>query len=192
MDLKTKAAAELQSSVRAQAEAVASVAEPLARLAGEVAERLHEGGKLLSFGNGGSAADAQHLAAEFVIRLGRDRPAMAAVALNADTSVLTAGANDYGYEEVFARQVEALGRARDVAVGISTSGLSENVRRGLVRACELGLFTTAFLGSGGGTVAAVVDLPIVVPLNDARRVQEVHITMCHALVALVEEILFGP
>jgi D-sedoheptulose 7-phosphate isomerase len=183
---------ELETAARAVADAATVVAGPLAELARVAAERIRTGGKLLTFGNGGSAADAQHLAAEFVVRLGRDRPAMAAVALTADTSVLTAVANDYGYEEVFARQVEALGRAGDIALGFSTSGNSENVRRALARAGELELYTAAFLGSDGGIIAPVVDLAIVVPSDDTRRVQEVHIAMCHALTALAEDIIETP
>ena len=183
---------ELGAAARAMADATTVVAGPLAELAQVVAERLQGGGKLLTFGNGGSAADAQHLAAEFVVRLGKDRRAMAAVALTTDTSVLTAGANDYGYEEVFARQVEALGRPGDVALGLSTSGNSENVRRALVRAGELGLFTAAFLGSGGGVIMPVVNLAVVVPSEDTQRIQEVHIAMCHALTAVVEDIIETP
>ncbi len=183
---------ELESAARAIADATTVVAGPLAELVRVVAERLQDDGKLLAFGNGGSAADAQHLAAEFVVRLGKDRRAMAAVALTTNTSVLTAGANDYGYEEVFARQVEALGRPGDVALGLSTSGNSENVRRALVRAGELGLFTAAFLGSGGGVIAPAVDLAVVVPSEDTQRIQEVHIAMCHALTAVVEDIIETP
>ncbi len=183
---------ELDAGARVLAEASAVVAGPLAELAGVTADRLRAGGKLLTFGNGGSAADAQHLAAEFVVKLVLDRPAMAAVALTTDTSVLTAGANDYGYEEVFARQVEALAREGDVALGISTSGNSPNVVRGLARARELGAYTAAFLGSGGGIIARAVDLAIVVPSDEARRIQEVHIAMCHALTALVEDLIYAP
>jgi len=183
---------ELETAARVIAAAVPIVAVPLASLVRVIAERLSAGGKLLAFGNGGSAADAQHLAAEFVVRLGKDRPAMAAIALTTDTSVLTAGANDYGYEEVFARQVEALGRAGDIALGFSTSGDSENVRRALVRARELGLFTAAFLGSGGGAIAPVVELAVIVPSENTQRIQEVHIAMCHALTLLVEDVIETP
>jgi D-sedoheptulose 7-phosphate isomerase len=192
LDPADRIKSELETAAGAIAGAATVVAGPLAELAQVVAERLQDGGKLLAFGNGGSAADAQHLAAEFVVRLGRDRPAMAAVALTTDTSILTAGANDYGFEEVFARQVEALGRRDDVALGLSTSGDSENVRRALVRAGELGFFTTAFLGSGGGVIAPVVELAVVVPSDDTQRVQEVHIAMCHALTSMVEDIIVKP
>ncbi|UCE26396.1 MAG: SIS domain-containing protein [Candidatus Coatesbacteria bacterium] len=188
MDPTDRIRSELETTAKVIADSAPAVAGPLAELARVVAERLRAGGKLLAFGNGGSAADAQHLAAEFVVRLGRDRPAMAAVALTTDTSILTASANDYGYEEVFARQMEALGRAGDVALGLSTSGNSENVRRALVRARELELYTAAFLGAGGGTIAPVVDLAVVVPSDDTQRIQEVHIAMCHALTSFVEDI----
>jgi D-sedoheptulose 7-phosphate isomerase len=189
MELTDKVRLELEAASSALDAAIPTVAEPLAELARVVAERLRTGGKLMTFGNGGSAADAQHLAAEFVVRLGRDRPPMAAVALTTDTSVLTACANDYGYDEVFARQVEALGRPGDVALGFSTSGNSENVRRALTRARELGLYTAAFLGSGGGAIAPVVELAVIVPSDNTQRIQEVHIAMCHALTTLVEDII---
>jgi D-sedoheptulose 7-phosphate isomerase len=189
MELTDKVRLELEAASSALDAAIPTVAEPLAELARVVAERLRTGGKLMTFGNGGSAADAQHLAAEFVVRLGRDRPPMAAVALTTDTSVLTACANDYGYDEVFARQVEALGRPGDVALGFSTSGNSENVRRALTRARELGLYTAAFLGSGGGAIAPVVELAVIVPSDNTQRIQEIHIAMCHALTTLVEDII---
>lgn len=189
MDSTDKVRLELEAASNALDAAISTVAEPVAELARVVAERLCAGGKLITFGNGGSAADAQHLAAEFVVRLGRDRPPMAAVALTTDTSVLTACANDYGFDDVFARQVEALGRPGDIALGFSTSGKSENVRRALIQAGELGLYTAAFLGSGGGAIAPVVELAVIVPSNDTQRIQEVHIAMCHALVTLVEDII---
>jgi D-sedoheptulose 7-phosphate isomerase len=192
LDLTGKAISELEAASRTVAAATPVVAKPLAELAQVVAKSLRTGGKLITFGNGGSAADAQHLAAEFVVKLGRDRSPMAAVALTTDTSVLTASANDYGYDEVFARQVEALGRAGDVTLGFSTSGNSENVRRALARARELELYTAAFLGSGGGVIAPVVDLAVIVPSDDTQRIQEVHIAMCHALTALVEDIIGNP
>jgi len=143
-------------------------------------------GKLLWFGNGGSAADAQHLAAELSVRFSADRPAIAAVALTTDTSVLTAAANDFGFERVFARQIEALGRAGDVAIGISTSGKSPNVLAGLVRARELGLVTAALTGRDGGDLPPLVDHCLIVPSDVTARIQEMHILLGQMLCGALE------
>jgi D-sedoheptulose 7-phosphate isomerase len=143
-------------------------------------------GKALIFGNGGSAADALHFAAELVGRFERDRRGLAAVALPADTSVLTAVANDYGYERVFARQVEALGSAGDVAIAISTSGASKNVVAALEVARDRGMTTVGFTGRDGGEVGRVVDVHVNVAHASAARVQEVHRTLIHAVCELVE------
>lgn len=174
--LKNRLAAE-------QAEAVAAAARMLA-------EVLKKGGKLLLFGNGGSAADAQHLAAEFVNRFVIERPPLAALALTTDTSILTAVANDYDFREVFAKQVRALGRPGDAAVGLSTSGKSPNVVAGLKIARELGLRTLALSGGDGGPVAAAAEMALVVPSRNTPRIQEVHITVGHILCDLVDFILF--
>lgn len=144
------------------------------------------GGKLLAFGNGGSATDAQHLAAELVGRFQRERAGMPALALTADTSVLTSVANDYGYDRVFARQVEALGRPGDVAVGITTSGTSPNVVRGLEAAAARGLTTVALTGGEGGDAGRMAAVHINVPTSSAARAQEVHRTIIHALCELIE------
>lgn len=164
--------------------------EAIQRLVLVLAERLRAGHKILLFGNGGSAADAQHLAAEFVNRFTFERPALAAIALTTDTSVLTSIANDRNFTEVFARQIEALGRPGDVAIGLSTSGRSINVLKGIEAAKQLGLLTVGFTGEGG-KLAEVVELPFVVPSRSTPRIQEVHITLGHALCELVEQALFG-
>jgi D-sedoheptulose 7-phosphate isomerase len=145
------------------------------------------GGKLVAFGNGGSAADAQHLAAELVGRFARDRRPLAALALSADTSVLTAIANDTSYNRVFARQIEALGRRGDVALAISTSGTSRNVVAGLESARQLGLTTVALTGRDGGTVARLADVHLNVPEASTARVQEVHRTLLHVICELLED-----
>ena len=176
VSLKQRVAAE-------QGEAVVAAAR---RLAGV----FQAGGKVLLFGNGGSAADAQHLAAEFVNRFQVERPPLAALALTTDTSILTAGANDYDFLQVFAKQVRALGRAGDLALGLSTSGNSPNVVAGLEAARELGLKTLALSGRDGGPVAAAADLPLTVPSRNTPRVQEVHITIGHVLCDLVDFILY--
>jgi D-sedoheptulose 7-phosphate isomerase len=145
------------------------------------------GRKALVFGNGGSAADAQHLAAELVGRLRKERAARPALALSVDTSVLTAVANDTGFERVFARQVEALGAAGDVAIGISTSGRSPNVLAGLVAARARGLTTIALTGRDGGAVGAAADVHVNVPHDSAARVQEVQRTLLHDICELIED-----
>ncbi len=161
--------------------------ERAARLLVEV---VRSGGKIFLFGNGGSAADAQHIAAEFVNRFRKDRRALPAVALTTDSSVLTSIANDTDFSLVFARQLEALGRAGDLAWGITTSGRSPNVIRGLKRATELGLRTLVFSGGDGGEAAEVAEVALVVPSFDTPRVQEVHILLGHILCELVEDELF--
>jgi len=146
---------------------------------------------VLVFGNGGSAADAQHMAAELVGRLERERPAIAAVALSTDTSILTAVANDYGFDRVFARQIDALGRAGDVALAISTSGTSKNVLAGAAAARERGLTVIALTGRDGGQLARRADVHVNVPVADTARAQEVHRTLLHILCELVETGLAG-
>jgi D-sedoheptulose 7-phosphate isomerase len=144
------------------------------------------GGKVLIFGNGGSAADAQHFACELVGRFLRDRRALPAVALTSDTSALTAIANDYGFDRVFARQIEALGEPGDVAVGISTSGSSANVLAGLQLAKSRGLKTVAFTGANGGPIGSSADVHVNVPHRVTPRIQEVHRTLIHAVCELIE------
>jgi D-sedoheptulose 7-phosphate isomerase len=155
--------------------------------AAAIREAFARGGQVLIFGNGGSAADAQHLAAELVGRFQRDRRAMAAVALTTDTSTLTSVANDYGFERVFARQIEALGRAGDIAFGISTSGASPNVLAGFAAAKAKGLTVVALTGRDGGAAGAAADVHVNVPHASAARVQEVHRTIIHAICEMVEQ-----
>jgi D-sedoheptulose 7-phosphate isomerase len=150
-------------------------------------EALSAGGKVLAFGNGGSATDAQHLAAELVGRFMRERAALPAIALTADTAILTSIANDYSFKQVFARQIEALGQAGDVAFGISTSGDSPNVALALQVARAKGLKTIALTGRDGGAAGRAADLHVNVPDQSAARVQEVHRTLIHVLCELIEE-----
>jgi len=152
-----------------------------------IAEALGAGGKLLAFGNGGSAADAQHLAAELVGRFQKERAAIPAIALTVDTSVLTSVANDYSFKQVFARQVQALGRPGDVAIGISTSGESPNVVHALNAAKAKGLKTIALTGRDGGSVGRAADLHVNVPDQSTARVQEVHRTLIHVMCEVIEE-----
>jgi D-sedoheptulose 7-phosphate isomerase len=153
---------------------------------------FREGRTLLAFGNGGSSADAQHLCAELVGRFLLDRRPLAAVALTTNQALLTAWSNDRGFDDIFARQVEGLGRAGDVAWGISTSGNSANVVNGLRRARELGLRTVGLSGSEGGRMAEFCDVLMAVPLRQTPRIQEVHLVTFHAICGALEERLFGP
>jgi len=169
---------------------VAEQAEQVAAAARLLADTLQGGGKILLFGNGGSAADAQHIAAEFVNRFQIERPPLAALALTTDTSILTSIANDYDFLEVFAKQLRARGRPGDAAVGLSTSGNSGNVVKALEAARQLGLRTLALSGGDGGPVAKASELAIVVPSRNTPRIQEVHITVGHVLCDLVDFLLF--
>lgn len=148
---------------------------------------IRAGGKILLFGNGGSAADAQHIAAELVIRYHQDRPAIAAIALTTDTSALTAGANDMGFEQVFARQVQALGRPGDLAAGFSTSGKSPNILAALREARALGLATAGFTGSHGNAMQGLCDELLLVPSRITARIQEMHIFLGHLLCKALEQ-----
>ena len=160
--------------------------QPVADAAAAILSTASDRGKILLFGNGGSAADAQHMAAELVSRFQRERRPVAALALTTDTSVVTAVANDYGFERVFVRQIEALGERGDLAFGISTSGTSGNVVEGLRTARTRGLRTIAMTGRDGGVAGGVADIHINVPDPSTARVQEAHRTLIHAICELVE------
>jgi D-sedoheptulose 7-phosphate isomerase len=163
----------------------------IVRVAELLIRTLSAGNKVLVMGNGGSAADAQHLAAELVGRFVLERRGLPAVALTTDSSILTAIGNDYGFEAVFARQVEALAVAGDLVIGISTSGNSVNVRSAMARAREFSCATVGLLGRDGGALAAEVDIPLTMPLEETARVQEGHILIIHILCQLVEEGMFA-
>ena len=154
-----------------------------------IANTLRSGGKLLLCGNGGSAADCQHLAAEFVGRFIHDRPALAAVALTTDSSALTCIGNDYGFEYVFERQVMAVGRKGDVLIGLSTSGRSENVERALAAAVCMGISTIGLLGKDGGPCASLCDVALIVPSDSTARIQEAHGFLGHVLCGEVERLI---
>lgn len=160
-------------------------------LADRVARCLEQGGKLLACGNGGSAADAQHLAAELVGRFSAERPGIPALALVADSAILTAVGNDYGFERVFARQVESLAQAGDCLLAISTSGNSANVLTAVATANRLGVLTVALTGPSGGRLAAAVDCCLAVPGDDTARVQECHGLVIHLLAGEIERRLCG-
>ncbi|MEO5761669.1 MAG: D-sedoheptulose 7-phosphate isomerase [Vicinamibacteria bacterium] len=162
-------------------------AAELVALADRIAERVRKGGKVLVFGNGGSAADAQHFAGELVGRFTKEGPPIPALALTTDSSIMTAIGNDYGYEYVFKRQVEAHARPEDIAVGISTSGNSKNVLEAMHVAKSRGLLTVGMTGEGGGQLGLVVDHLFAAPSKDTPRIQEVHHLMNHILCELLEE-----
>ena len=188
-DLLARVREEIEESVAVKRAALDVCGASIARAVGVVIETFRGGGKLLAFGNGGSAADAQHLAAELAGRYVRERPGLPALALTANSSDVTAIGNDYGFDRVFARLIEAHGRAGDVAVAISTSGNSPNVLAGVKAAREIELRTVGLTGSGGGELAGMVDVPVVVPSDATPRVQEMHITVVHLICALVDEAL---
>lgn len=177
---------ELAAHAAVVAAAREELLEPFARLVDASAETLDSGGKILLFGNGGSASDAQHIATEMTVRYGKDRPPLAALALNTDTSAITAAGNDLGFESIFARQIEALGRPGDLAVGITTSGRSPNVLRALETARSKGLVAAALSGKGGGGLPGLADPLLIVAADDTARIQEVHITLGHMLCKALE------
>ena len=177
-------------SLRVKSSFFAENKDRIAQTAERIANGLRNGRKLLFFGNGGSAADAQHLAAELVGRFGPDRAPMAGISLSTDTSILTALGNDYGYEKVFSRQIEALGSPGDIAVAISTSGNSPNILAAIDAARSKGLFTVGFTGETGGKMKAGVDVLFRVPSRNTPRIQETHLLLGHILCDLVDRELF--
>jgi D-sedoheptulose 7-phosphate isomerase len=191
-DFETRVTSSIEASIAVKerllhsAEVVSSIVR-----AGEIlVNAVEQGNKALLFGNGGSAADAQHIAAEFVGRFAFDRPALPALALSVNTSCVTAIGNDYGFDQVFLRQIEALADVGDVAIGISTSGTSPNVVRALSLARQKRLHTIAVTGSTGGDLKDLVDCCICVPSNETPRIQECHILIGHIISQLVEQTIF--
>lgn len=183
------------ASLEAQQRTLEAIGPRIVQAAEHLAERLRQDGKILVCGNGGSAADAQHFAAELVNRFEMERPGLAAIALTTDSSALTSIANDYAFEQVFARQVRALGRPGDALLAISTSGHSPNVLAAMAAARELGLMTVALTGRDGGTMAGQLDtddLELRVSATATARIQEVHILIMHCLCDLIDQRLFNP
>jgi D-sedoheptulose 7-phosphate isomerase len=189
---RRKVAAGLQAAAATHERLAAGAAvDAVAAAAGAIVSCLAAGGTLLVFGNGGSAADAQHVVAELVGRFVRTRRAWPAVALTTDTSILTAVGNDFGFEQVFARQVEALGRPGDVALGITTSGDSPNVLKGLEAARARQMVTIALTGRSGGAAAGLADIHVNVPETATARIQEAHTTLLHLVCELIDDELEG-
>jgi D-sedoheptulose 7-phosphate isomerase len=161
----------------------------IAEFAQRSAAAIRSGGKLVFFGNGGSAADAQHLAAELVVRLRTERPSLPALALTTNTSVLTAAGNDYGFERIFSRQMESLVGPHDVVVALSTSGTSPNIVKAIETARARGSFLVALTGETGGALAGKVDILLDIPSRDPQRIQEAHITIGHIVCSLIEHLV---
>lgn len=192
--LEAQVASHFADSASLKRESAKLLSAPIARGAGLMAASLRAGGKILACGNGGSAADAQHFAAELVNRFERERAPLAALALTTDSSALTSIANDYGYEQVFAKQLHALGRKGDVLLAISTSGNSASVVAAMRAARELGLRIVALTGNGGGRMAAELaaeDVHVCVPHKRTMRIQEVHLLALHCLCDGIDSVLFG-
>ena len=193
--LSSRIAAHFEESARLKLAAAAALTEPVARASHMFAQSLKAGGKALACGNGGSAADSQHFIAELVNRFERERPPLAGVALTTDTSTLTSIANDYAWEQVFSKQVTAIGRKGDVLLAISTSGNSGNVLHAVRAAHEVGVHVVALTGAGGGKIAAALkasDVSICVPHKVTARIQEVHLLVLHCLCDAIDHELFGP
>ncbi|MGA1867149.1 MAG: SIS domain-containing protein [bacterium] len=189
---KEKIASLLEESISVKRKLLESGIEPVCRAVEIIVDSLKAGGKVLLFGNGGSAADAQHLAAEFVNRFLIERKALPAIAITTDSSILTCIGNDRDYNEIFSRQIEALGTPGDVAFGITTSGRSPNVIHALERAKEKGLSTISLIGENMGSIEHCSDVVIKVPSSHTPRIQEAHITIGHIICHLAEEELFKP
>jgi len=191
-DLSQRVIESIKESISAKERLLASAEtiSAIARVSEVLIEAFRTGHKVLLFGNGGSAADSQHIAAEFVGRFAFDRPPLPALALSVNTSAITAIGNDYGFDLVFARQVEALGAKGDVAIGISTSGNSPNVLQGLIAARKMGLHTVAFSGGSGGKIKDAADHCLTAPSKETPRIQECHILMGHVISLLVEQEIF--
>jgi len=179
---------QLAESARVKQSFSSELIDRIAQFAEKSAAALRSGGKIVFFGNGGSAADALHLAAELVVRLRTDRRGLAALALTTNPSVLTAAGNDYGFERIFSRQIESLVAAQDILVALSTSGSSPNIVRGVDAGRERGAYLVALTGETGGALASKVDLLLNVPSRDPQRIQEAHITIGHIACSLIEQL----
>ena len=177
----------LLESIQVKEEILRSQIGQIVEIAELMIDCLKKDGKVIVFGNGGSASDSQHIAAELVGRFKKDRSALAGIALTTNTSVLTSLANDYGYDVVFSRQVEALGKKNDVVLGISTSGKARNVALGIKQAKKMGIKTVALSGGDGGEIVKLADVSLLVPSNVTARIQEAHITIAHIICEMIEQ-----
>ncbi len=176
-----------RESIRVKEETLKANSDKIIQAVESIRGLLSRNGKILFFGNGGSAADSQHIAAEFIGRFKKERRSLPAIALTTDSSILTALGNDYGFDVIFARQIEGLGNRGDMAFGISTSGNSRNVIEGINQAKKMGLQTISLTGCGGGKLAPLTDISIIVPSTETARIQESHLCIAHTICELVEE-----
>ena len=188
MDIKKRIESHLETIEKIKNE---ETENKLRLITDRIVESFNKGGKLLIFGNGGSASDAQHIAGEMINRFLIERKALPAIALNVDTSVLTAISNDYSFDEIFEKQIEALAKDVDIAIGISTSGNSENVNRGIEKAKEIGAFTIGFTAKNGNKLESIADIVLAVPSKSTPRIQEAHILLAHIICEMVEDKMFG-
>lgn len=177
----------LLESIQVKEEILRNQVDSILQIAALMIDCLKKDGKVIVFGNGGSAGDSQHIAAELVGRFKKDRSALAGIALTTNTSILTSLANDYGYDVVFARQVEALGKKNDVVLGISTSGKAKSVALGIKQAKKMGIKTVALSGGDGGEVVKLADVSLLVPSKVTARIQEAHITIAHIICEMIEQ-----
>ena len=189
--MESRVIAAFEESIEVKKQFAKKQLKSIISLATLMSETFARGGKVLLFGNGGSAADAQHIAAEFVNRFQIERPPLPAIALTTDTSIITSIGNDYDFSEIFSKQVKALGQKGDIAIGISTSGNSANVLKGIEAALSMEVYTVGLTGKDGGEIAKRVDMNLNVESNTTARIQETHITVCHILCDLVDQKLFG-
>lgn len=177
----------LLESIQVKEEILRNQVDSILQIAVLMIDCLKKDGKVIVFGNGGSASDSQHIAAELVGRFKKDRSALAAIALTTNTSILTSLANDYGYDVVFERQVEALGKKNDVVLGISTSGKAKSVALGIKQAKKMGIKTVALSGGDGGDIVKLADVSLLVPSKVTARIQEAHITIAHIICEMIEQ-----
>lgn len=177
----------LLESIQVKEEILRNQVDSILQIAVLMIDCLKKDGKVIVFGNGGSASDSQHIAAELVGRFKKDRSALAGIALTTNTSIITSLANDYGYDVVFSRQVEALGKKNDVVLGISTSGKAKNVALGIKQAKKMGIKTVALSGGDGGEIVKLADVSLVVPSKVTARIQEAHITIAHIICEMIEQ-----
>ncbi len=191
MSIENKIRALFEESIKTKEQFIRAYTSTIKEVSEIIASSLQKGNKLILMGNGGSATDASHIAAEFVNRFQKDRPPLPAIALNTDMAVMTSISNDYNFSLIFRRQMQVLAREGDVVIAISTSGNSPNVIEGIEAAKKAGTITIGFTGSTGGRLASLVDHAFVVPSTVTPRIQEVHITLGHVICQIVEEIIFG-
>jgi len=189
--MKEKIREKIEDSIKVKRNVEKLLVSDIEKAVLRVKETLINGGKILLCGNGGSAADAQHIACEFIEKVKIKRKSIPAITLNTNTSVLTAIANDESFDRIFSRQIEGIGKEGDILIAISTSGMSKNVIEAVNSAKTMGIYTIGLIGKNGGTLRDIVDLPLIVPSDDTARIQEAHILMGHIIAEIIEEEFIG-